>query len=164
MGGAERTVLEVARWLLRIGAAVLTILTPAALQISVQASPREAAMACEIDGASAANSIAQQAIQAAKRRGSAFMTMFALYQRPAPPRVTVQSLMSKRGKTRMVDTGTRRKTAYFTISKAARPATVGSSNGSTLSKTPATTGQHRAGTGNPENPNITVKNTSHPFF
>jgi hypothetical protein len=56
----------------------LTILMPAALQISVQASLRLEDMACDTDGASAANSIAKQAIQAAQRWVIVFMTMAAL--------------------------------------------------------------------------------------
>ncbi len=56
-------------------------LMPAALQISAQASPRAADVACVTDGASAANSIAIQASQAAKRRIVVCMTMPELYQR-----------------------------------------------------------------------------------
>ena len=37
-------------------------------QISVQVSPGMTAIACDIDGANAANSIAMHAIQAAKQR------------------------------------------------------------------------------------------------
>ena len=47
---------------------VLTSLIPATLQISVQTSPLVADMACDTDGANAANSIAMQTNHAAARR------------------------------------------------------------------------------------------------
>ena len=58
-----------------------TILMPAALQISVQASPPRTDIACDIDGAIAANSIAIHAIHAAQRRMIVLKTMPPLYQR-----------------------------------------------------------------------------------
>jgi hypothetical protein len=63
--------------------ATLTNLGPATLQTSAQVSPNDAATAWEIDGTSAANRIAKQAIQAAKRRVTLFIPMPGLYQ-PAP--------------------------------------------------------------------------------
>ncbi|MDB5908126.1 MAG: hypothetical protein JWP34_2240 [Massilia sp.] len=58
---------------------IFTNLVPATLQISVQDWPRDADTAWEIDGASAANRIAKQAIQAAKRRVIFFIPMVKLY-------------------------------------------------------------------------------------
>ena len=61
---------------------------PSALQIWVQVSPRDADKAWEMDGASAANSIAKHAIQAATPRVILVIPMPKLYQAPrAIPRL-----------------------------------------------------------------------------
>jgi len=51
------------------------------LQISVQVSPDLTAIACDIDGANAANSIAMDASQAAKQRVILSIRILKLYQR-----------------------------------------------------------------------------------
>ena len=56
----------------------LISLMPATLQISVQTSPLAADMACDADGASAANSIAIHTIHAAKRRVIELITIVTL--------------------------------------------------------------------------------------
>ena len=95
---------QCSRWLDDAGAstgsprpsATLTSVMPAALQISVQAPPLDAAMACEIEGARAANRIAKQVIQAARRRMIDGKTMPALYQRCFPDGFMVCSIPSSR--------------------------------------------------------------------
>lgn len=77
----------------------LTNFVPPMLQISAQVSPGDTDKAWEIDGAIAANSIAQHAIQAAKRRVTLLIPIPGLYQRarhfvngksyvPLPPAMT----------------------------------------------------------------------------
>ena len=63
-----------------LSALTLTNFEPPTLQISAHVAPREIDKACDTDGASAANSIAKQATQAAKRRVSFFIPIQKLYQ------------------------------------------------------------------------------------
>jgi hypothetical protein len=58
-------------WTPCIGAGALEATPPVALQISPHAPPRAAETACDIDGASAASSMAKHAAQAANRRTGA---------------------------------------------------------------------------------------------